>query len=317
MSNSTRTDTLVMQAIRGVKRQRIGSAKTRHNHIKEARRFVNTIRGLGYGVQRWRNISNKHVGNAVQKWQDEGLQVATIKEYLSGVRYVCRIYGNNRIASDNIEFGVGRRVMVDNRDKALPQEVFDRVVTDLKNSNNRDDHRIAAQLQLERYLSLRVEEACKFNARQALLDDGRVFIQHGTKGGRERMINDITAQGMEAIRYARSISGRGNLIPSNHSLKTWIQKYYRVIRANGISKKACGASSHGNRHAYAQERYEAITGFKASCKFKDKNDFRVNAAKIAGKKWRKLNQDARQIIKAELGHGPDRDDVVSQYLGSI
>ena len=317
MSYSTRTDTLIMQAIRGVKRHRIGSAKTRHNHIKEARRFVNTIRDLGYGVQRWRNISNKHVHEAVDRWKDEGLQVATIKEYLSGVRYVCRIYGNDRIAPDNARFGVEKRVMVDNRDKALPQEIFDRVVTDLKNSGNRDDHRIAAQLQLERYLSLRTEESAKFNAHQALLADGRVFIQHGTKGGRERMLTEVTAQGMEAIRYARSISGRGNLIPSNHSLKTWMQKYYRVIRARGISKKACGASSHGCRHAYAQERYETITGFKAPCKFETKDAFRKNAVRIAGKDWRKLNQDARQIIKAELGHGPDRDDVVSQYLGSI
>ena len=71
MSNSTRTDTLIMQAIRGVKRYRRGSAKTRHNHIKEARRFVNTIRQLGYGVQRWKNISNKHVHQAVNKWKQE------------------------------------------------------------------------------------------------------------------------------------------------------------------------------------------------------------------------------------------------------
>lgn len=317
MSNSTRTDTLIMQAIRGVKRHRTGSAKTRHNHIKEARRFVNTIRDLGYGVQRWKNISNKHVHEAVIKWQQEKLEVATIKEYLSGVRYVCRIYGNDRIAPNNARFGVGRRVMVDNRDKSLPQEVFQRVVTDLKNSDNPDDHRIAAQLQLERHLGLRAQEAIMFNARQALLDDGRIFIQHGTKGGRERMLNDVTAQGMEAIRYARSISGRGNLIPSNFSLKTWIQKYYRVIRANGISKKISGASSHGNRHAYAQERYETITGFKAPCKFETKEAFRQNAERIAGENWRKLNRNARQIIKTELGHGPDRDDVVSQYLGSI
>ena len=40
MSNSTRTDTLVMQAIRVVQKNKHGSAKTRHNHIKEARRFV-------------------------------------------------------------------------------------------------------------------------------------------------------------------------------------------------------------------------------------------------------------------------------------
>ena len=64
--------------------------------------------------------------------------------------------------------------------------------------------------------------------------------------------------------------GKGNLIPSNHSLKTWIQKYYRVIRGKGISKKECGASSHGCRHAYAQDRYEEITGFKAPCKFEFK-----------------------------------------------
>ena len=317
MSKSTNTDTLVMQAIRGVKRYRGGSAKTRHNHIKEARRFVNTIRELGYGVKRWKNITNKHVGNVVQKWQNEGLQVATIKEYLSGVRYVCRIYGNDRIETDNAKFGIEKRMMVDNRDKSLPQEVFDRVVADLKNSDNQDDHRIAAQLQLERHLGLRTEESAKFNTKQAMLTDGSVFIQHGTKGGRERMINDVTAKGMEAIQYAKMISGNKNLIPPNKSLKFWIQKYYRVIRSNGITKKVSGASSHGNRHTYAQERYEAITGFKAPCKFESKNEFRINAAKVAGKKWRSLNQDARQVIKAELGHGPDRDDVVSQYLGSI
>ena len=122
---------------------------------------------------------------------------------------------------------------------------------------------------------------------------------------------------MEAIQYAKEISGTNNLIPEDHSEKRWIQKYYRIIRGKGISHKACGASSHGNRHAYAQERYEAITGFKAPCKFETKEAFRQNAERIAGNNWRKLNQDARQIIKAELGHGPDRDDVVSQYLGSI
>jgi len=294
MSNSTRTDTLVMQAIRGINKHRQGSTKTRHNHIKEARRFVNTIRRLGYGVQRWKNITNKHVHEAVIRWQQEGLKVATIKEYLSGVR-----------------------TLVDNRDKSLPQDVFDRVVAELKSSDKIDDHRVAAQLQLQRYLGLRTEEACKVNGNQALLADGRVFIQHGTKGGRERVLSEVTSKGMEAIKFAMAISGKRNLIPQNLYEKQWIQKYYRTIRNRGISKKVCGASSHGCRHAYAQERYESLTGFKAPCKFKSKAAFRKNAEKIAGQRWRKLNQDARQMLKAEFGHGPDRDDVVSQYLGSV
>ena len=317
MSNSTRTDTLVMQAIRIIQKSRYGSAKTRHNHIKEARRFVGTIRELGYGVKRWKNVTNKHVQEAVNKWKEERLQVATVKEYLSGVRTVCRIYGNDRIAPTNDVFGIENRVFVDNRDKSLPQEVFQRVVSELKDSSNREDQRIAAQLQLERYLGLRSEEACKFNAYQALMNDRRVFIQHGTKGGRERIIHEVTIEGKAAIQYAQEVSGKGNLIPHDHSEKQWIQKYYRIIRGKGISKKACGASSHGCRHAYAQDRFESITGFKAPCKFKTKTEFRQNAENLAGKEWRKLNQDARQIIKAELGHGPDRDDVVSQYLGAI
>ncbi|MEX1330621.1 MAG: integrase domain-containing protein [Desulfobacterales bacterium] len=299
------------------KKNKHGSTKTRHNHIKESRRFVKTVRDLGYGVKRWKNITNKHVQQAVDEWKKKGLQTATIKEYLSGVRTVCRLYGNNRIATANSVFGIENRVYVDNRDKSLPQEVYSRVVTELKKSGKSDDNRVAAQLQLERYLGLRAEEACKFKSHQALMTDGRVFVQHGTKGGRERILHEVAEKGMEAIRYANELSGINNLIPSGYSEKQWIQKYYRIIRANGITKKACGASSHGCRHAYAQDRYEEITGIKAPCKFESKEEFRKNAVKIAGQGWRKLNQDARQIVKAELGHGPDRDDVVSQYLGAI
>ena len=230
MSNSTRTDTLVMQAIRVVQKNKQGSAKTRHNHIKEAKRFVKTVRELEYGVQRWKNITNKHVQQAVDKWKEEGLQTATIKEYLSGVRTVCQLYGNNRIATENAVFGIENRVFVDNRDKSLSQDVFKRVVAELKASTNSDENRIAAQLQLERYLGLRVEESTKFNAEQALLTGGRVFVQHGTKGGRERIIHEVTAKGMEAINYAKEISGKNNLIPSDYSEKRWVQKYFRSSR---------------------------------------------------------------------------------------
>ena len=173
LSNSTRTDTLVMQAIRGIKQTKSGSAKTRHNHIKEARRFVITIRELGYGVKRWKNVTNLHIQKAVDKWKEDGLQVATIKEYLSGVRAVCRIYENDRIKPVNSQFGIPNRVFIDNRDKSIPQDVFEKAVIELKQSNNSDDKRVAAQLQLERYLGLRVEEACKFNAHQAVMTGER------------------------------------------------------------------------------------------------------------------------------------------------
>jgi len=89
-----------------------------------------------------------------------------------------------------------------------------------------------------------------------------------------------------------------------------------LFHADSHTKKDCGASSHGLRHAYAQQRYEQLTGFRAPCKFATKEDFRNAAYQSAGSDWKKLDQDARLFLKSELGHGPDRDDVVSQYLGS-
>jgi hypothetical protein len=44
--------------------------------------------------------------------------------------------------------------------------------------------------------------------------------------------------------------------------------------------------------------------------------FRANARQVAGSEWKKLDQDARTLLKSELGHGPDRDDVVAVYVGS-
>ena len=109
---------------------------------------------------------------------------------------------------------------------------------------------------------------------------------------------------------------------SNRNWSTCFSKSWPEKRSDsptgGSATPRCPpcVSSHGCRHAYDQGRYESITGFKAPCKFETKAEFRKNAEEIAGKEWRKLNQDACQIIKAELGHGPDRDDVVSQYLGA-
>jgi hypothetical protein len=37
---------------------------------------------------------------------------------------------------------------------------------------------------------------------------------------------------------------------------------------------------------------------------------------VAVNEWKKLEQDSRALLKGELGHGPDRDDVVNIYAGS-
>ena len=309
------TDTLITGAIKAVKGERNGSYKTQHNHIMGASRFTETLRELGYGVKKWSNISNKHVGAVVDSWKNQGLKTATIKNYLSAARKICSLYSNDRIHKDNKDFNIENRVYITNKDKSLPQSVYEKVVSDLKSSKNDHHQRIAAQLQLERELGLRGEESRKFTV-SGLLNDGRVFISHGTKGGRDRFINEPSEKAINAINYLKSLVDKNNLIPKGMTEKQWEKKFYRVLYGHGINKKVAGASSHGLRHAYAQERYEKMTGFKPPCKFSSKEEFRKNAQKIKGHAWQKADRDARLIIKSEMGHGPERDDVVSQYLGA-
>lgn len=62
-------------------------------------------------------------------------------------------------------------------------------------------------------------------------------------------------------------------------------------------------------------RYAQITGFQPSVKFDAGEDFRENAERLAGDGWKKLDSDAREVLKAELGHGRDRMAMISQYIG--
>ena len=310
-----RTDSLITGAIRAVKGSG-GSYKTQHNHLRETERFVKTLRQTGLGVQKWSNITNKHVGTVVDRWKAEGLKAATIKEYMSGVRVALRFYGNQRVAPNNAAFGVENRVYISNVDKSVPSDVYTRVVEALKASSSIEDHRVAAQLGLQRELGLRKEESFKFNPNRAVLQNGRVFVTDGTKGGRSRMIEQISERGREAIGYAKSVLSGKNTMTDGKTERQWEGRFNRTVRAHGISKDKCGASPHGLRHAYAQERYAMLTGFEAPVKFDSKESFLANAQLVAGEKWKDLDGDARLQIKEELGHGPDRDDVVSQYLGS-
>jgi len=135
----------------------------------------------------------------VDQWRTEGLAVSTIKEYLSGVRLIARHFGNDRIAPDNRAFNLENRVYSNNADKSLPQNVYEQAVVSLKSSGNVNDNRVAAQLMLQREIGLRKEESFKFNPSRSVLQDGSIFVTDGTKGGRDRILHQISEKAMAAI----------------------------------------------------------------------------------------------------------------------
>jgi integrase len=296
-----------------------GSTKTRVNHLREVKKFVEELRKQGYGVKHWKNITNKHVGVVVDAWKDRGLANATMKEYLSGVRAVAERWGNDRISPKNSDFGIGKRTQVTNKDLSMSPEKYEFAVSDMKNGND-ELNRIAAEMMLMRELGLRHEEARKFNPNRDVLSDGRIHVGVGTKAGRERWLQPdaITDKGREAIEYARSVIGDGRgLIKPGLTEKQWKDKTYRIVSNKyGITKKESNNSFHGLRHAYAQERYERYTGFSCRCRFENREKFVENASSVAGDNWERLDHDARELLKSEMGHGPDRNDVIENYLGS-
>jgi site-specific recombinase XerD len=298
------------------------SERSQSLHKDEAHRFVDELKDLGFGVTKFENLTNKHVGSVVTSWIDKGLQNSTIKSYLSGVRAVAEFYGNNRIHKDNSEFGVGQRDTVSNNgDKAVPDSVFDEVknvLKDIEKNGDREAGRVLAQINLQREFGLRREESYKFNPDRDILKNGNVFIHAGTKGGRERLIiGPLTDRQKQAVEHVRQyITRRGSSIPERMREEQWRSKYDRLIRKAGLTRAGKGYTSHGLRHRFAHERYEQLSGMKPPCKFERKQDFQEYARQIAGLDWRKVHSDACQILKSELGHGAERLDVIGKYIGS-
>lgn len=313
-----RTDPLIMAAHHAI-RTHGRSGKTRANHYKEVGYFVKALRHLQYGVSKWKNVSKKHVGEVVEYWKEhKRLSAATIKEYLTGVRIAAKHYKNMAVAgSTNAEFGIENQVYVTNKDKSLAEDHYSRVLENLK-SGTLDQQRIAAQLELQRTLGMRLEESAKFDPNRDVRFNGQVDIADGTKGGKPRFISTVSPEARAAIEYARSrVSPKGNTMNPEKSEKQWRNYVYNQLRKLGITRKESGASCHGNRHAYAQTRYTEMTGFPPPCCFPSKEAFRENAEKTAGNDWVKLDQDARQVLLGEMGHGPRRGQTVSVYLGSV
>ena len=162
------------------------------------------------------------------------------------------------------------------------------------------DPHVRLSLELQQAFGLRREETIKIQP--SLADKGALLWlkPSWTKGGREREIPIRTDEQREILDRARRLAGTGSLIPSH---KNYIQqrRLYegQCIRA-GLSRM------HGLRHAYAQQRFNELAGFKSPV--------------AGGPAWKTLTEDQRAldkkvlaVISNELGH--NREAITVVYLG--
>ena len=272
---------------------REGSYSTQSNRAHILDLVANELHALGYRGLSVKSLKPKHIEGLVQHWLAEELAIGTIKNRMAAIRWWARkVSKQNVVARSNEHYGIPDRRFVTDASKA-------RSVTREQLAKIRDEH-VRMSLELQQAFGLRREEAMKFQPSFADRGDHLVLKASWTKGGRERIIPVRTEAQRDVLNRARKLAGFGSLIPSNRNYVHQMRVYEGNTCRAGLSKM------HGLRHAYAQRRYEELTGWKAPAA--GGPDTRSLTPE-----QRETDQKARLRISQELGH--EREQITAVYLG--
>lgn len=274
-------------------RNRDGSFATQHDRERILSMVANHLHEGGFKNLRAHGLRTKHVEHLVQRWQTEGASSGTLKNRMAALRWVAeKIDKRNIVARDNAAYGIADRKFVTNESKAKALDI-DRL------ARVKDDY-TAMSLRLQAAFGLRREESIKLQPGRADRGDVLVLKASWTKGGKAREVPIHTDAQRELLAQAKALAGPGSLIPASQSYKEQLNRFKAQTAFAGIERV------HGFRHAYAQERYLELTGWKAPA--------------LGGPTARELNpamkavdRQARLTISRELGH--EREQITAVYLG--
>ena len=275
------------------KRNRDGSYSTQANRARMLNQIANQLQEMGYRRMTTRSLKPKHVDALVKRWLGEGMAAGTIKNRMNCLRWwAAKVDRRNVIARSNEFYGIPDRQFVSNESKAV-------VVESQVLSSIQDDH-VRMSLELQRAFGLRREEAIKFMPGFADQGDHIRLKASWTKGGKSRVVPILRQDQRTVLDRAHRLAGSGSLIPSQKNYIQQLRTYERHTTQAGLSKL------HGLRHAYAQSRFEQLTGWASPAAGGP------TAASLSADQ-RKLDHQARLIISRELGH--TREQISAVYLG--
>ena len=275
------------------KNNREGSYGTQVQRERDLTLIANQLHKLGYRGMNSHSLRPKHVEALVGHWVENEVTTGTIKNRMSAVRWWARkVNRQNVVARSNDHYGIQNRIFVTNTSKA-------RSVMEADLAKVRDEH-IKMSLELQQAFGLRREESIKFIPSYADQGDRLTLKPSWTKGGKARVIPIRTQAQREVLNRAHKLAGKGSLIPSARNYVQQLRIYEgHTVRA-GLSKM------HGLRHAYAQQRYEELTGWKSPAAGGP-------ISKALTAEQREKDHQVRLVISRELGH--EREQITAVYLG--
>lgn len=272
-----------------------GTAAERQKSLKAA---MQSLSDAGYGIRDVKQLKGKHIRYLVEKWKsDPNISTGTIKNRMSHLRWLAERIGNPRIVErTNSSYHIENRKYVDNHSnkaKSLLESNLERLTDDF----------VKYSLRLQQEFGLRREEAIKFQPKFADRETKILLKGSWCKGGRERTIPITTPEQRHLLDEIHVFCRENNtqsLIPHHKTYEQQMRTYeYQTAKVGEVK-------NHGLRHAYAQRRYETLSG--------------LSSPKNGGKTSRKLSESeknanfkARLQVSSELGH--NREEITAVYLG--
>ena len=275
------------------RQNRDGSYSTQSKRTYHLMQIADQLHALGFQGMNARSLKPKHVDALVKQWQEQELSTGTIKNRMAVLRWWAqKVDKQNVVARSNDHYGIPDRQFVTNISKAKALHAAD--------LEKIPDPFVRLSLELQQTFGLRREEAIKFRPVFADRGDHILLKASWTKGGKERTVPIRNSEQQALLDRIRQQVGNGSLIPADRSYVQQLRIYERLTANAGLSRM------HGLRHAYAQQRYQELTGWLSPAAGGP-------TSRQLSPEQRQLDQQARLTITHELGHG--RIQIVSVYLG--
>lgn len=240
------------------------------------------------------------------------LSISTGQNYLSAVNRVMTLARqDHELHLDPVnEAGMPKRTGICKKSRAVEENTHQEALKKIK------DPLIRQLLELQRSFGFRLKESCLFDPKQLLSEaqeKNYITVSLGTKGGKARRIPITNIEQLSVLKRSLSFRSKNNsMIPDIQSFVQFQMYAYQEI------KKIMLSGFHGERHAYAHNRYIQLTNLPCPVAAgiphgKKHLKFIAEQLSIQEFEAQRIDLNARTIISVELGH--HRIDITNSYLG--
>ncbi len=273
------------------RRNEDGSFKTQANRRHMLKLFARELKEGGFKLPSAGSLKPKHIAFLVSEWKTAKLSDRTIENRLCALRWWSEKIGKASVVKRrNEDYGVCGDRTPKLRARGLDRDRLAKV----------HSSHVQASLELQAAFGLRAEEAIKFTPAFADRGDHIQLKPSWCKGGRARSIPVTHQRQRDILDRVRHLAGNGALIEPgrNYVQQKWAYDHQTVFA--GLR------NNHGLRHAWAQWRYEQLSGMKCPAK-----GGRTIGHMTMDERLR--DRAARQALSYELGH--NRLEITRVYLG--